>query len=630
MKKILVNLLVFLFLSGFISVYAQQSQGGYPASRYVSLKQAVHNIDLSAPDMQMVEKQDQEEALRFKPTRMAVNVAAGIDFAAKASWELVDNIWIGRLRISVEQAKGLILYYDDFYLPKKSKLFVYNDAMTQLLGAFSAHNNPPKGLFANEMVLGESVILEYNYPDKELIMPTMIIGEVGYAYRYTHADKSFGDSGSCEVNVNCSEGNDWRDEQRGVVRILLRIGGSAYWCSGSLINNTSQDYTPYILSADHCGGDASESDLQQWIFYFNYEASGCDNPTFEPESSSMVGAEKISRSGTEASDGSDFYLVELNDMVPADYNAYFNGWSRSESPASQGVCIHHPQGDIKKISTFTQPLMSETYISAYDAHWEVYWSATANGHGVTEGGSSGSPLFNSNGLIVGTLTGGYSSCSALEMEDFYGKFSYSWDQNGTETTEQLEPWLDPLNIGTNTFNGMGGQPTDVLYSSFQVIGDTSVTVGTSASFQSLAVGSIVEWLWTFEGGYPETSTAVNPEDIVYKSYGTYDVSLTVVDSNNDTATLVREDYIFVNPLAYPVPVSDIVTLDFGNEPIGHMKVNVYNVFGGLMYSVEEYLSTAYTYQMDISFLPNGIYILESNANEHVTQHKIVKADPAGE
>jgi len=51
--------------------------------------------------------------------------------------------------------------------------------------------------------------------------------------------------------------------------------------------------------------------------------------------------------------------------------------------------------------------------------------------------------------IVGTLTGGNSSCdsSYLDSPDYFGKFSWSWDKNGADSTVRLKDWLDPDNTG---------------------------------------------------------------------------------------------------------------------------------------------------------------------------------------
>jgi hypothetical protein len=81
------------------------------------------------------------------------------------------------------------------------------------------------------------------------------------------------------------------------------------------------------------------------------------------------------------------------------------------------------------------------------------WAETENGWGVTEGGSSGSPIFDVYGRIIGTLTGGQASCTSTQAPDYYGKFSYHWDSNGIQDTQQLKPWLDPDNTGLTSMSG---------------------------------------------------------------------------------------------------------------------------------------------------------------------------------
>jgi hypothetical protein len=165
----------------------------------------------------------------------------------------------------------------------------------------------------------------------------------------------------------------------------------------------------------------------------------------------------VAHGGNAAASGSDFFLVLLGTPVPESYNAYFNGWSREVStPSTSGVSIHHPQGDIKKISAYTTPLEPAVWKGGSKlAHWLVKWSQTPNGHGTTEGGSSGSPLFDSQGRLIGTLTGGDSSCDSafLESPDWYGMFSYSWDKNGTDSVSVLKYWLDPDSTNIMSLNG---------------------------------------------------------------------------------------------------------------------------------------------------------------------------------
>jgi hypothetical protein len=306
------------------------------------------------------------------------------------------------------------------------------------------------------------VVLELNVPVYADPVDWFTISEVAYAYQNMPSyisGKGFGGSDFCEVNVNCSpEGDAWQDEKRSVTRIQVKASGSTFWCSGSLVNNTRFDNTPYVLTADHCAfkwnSYATPTELENWIFYFNYEASGCEDPAVEPELFSLTGCEKIAHDGTAGSNGSDFYLVKLLDNIPASYNVFFNGWSLTGEVSLSGVTIHHPDGDIKKISTYTDPLVSTGWQgSGLQSHWQVFWVETFNNWGVTEGGSSGAPLYDAQGRLIGTLTGGFASCNNPDTPDYYGKFSYHWLSNGTADTSRLQPWLDPDNSGIQTLQG---------------------------------------------------------------------------------------------------------------------------------------------------------------------------------
>ncbi len=272
----------------------------------------------------------------------------------------------------------------------------------------------------------------------------------------------FGDAGDCQVNVACPEGDERRDQIRSVVRILVRIGNIAGWCTGTVLNNVAYNYEPLILSAEHCGlfnnAFASPQDLNRWVFFFNYQSPDCSDPPVEGNLDDffLAGAQLLARSDDEGGEtGSDMLLLRLNTSIPEAFNVYYAGWNRSGgiSP-EQGYCIHHPEGDIKKISSMSGSARSGAFGSNADnTHWLVQWRATANGFGTTEGGSSGSPLFDDNGLVTGQLTGGLSGCSTPNGEDFYGKFSYNWTSNGQSPDRQLLPWLDPLNTGLLALGG---------------------------------------------------------------------------------------------------------------------------------------------------------------------------------
>jgi len=380
--------------------------------------------------------------------------------------------------------------------------------------------------------------------------------------------KDLGDSGTCEVNINCSpEGDGYQVQKRGIARILFREGANWYYCSGTLINNTANNGQPYFLTAYHCGASASAADKNVWQFYFNYERPGCANTGTPPNN--MITGCTMKASG-DISGGSDLQLVMLNTTPSLSWNPYYNGWDRNATGSAGGVGIHHPSGDAKKISTYTGTPGTGTWSGgATNAHWTLSWATTTNGSGVTEGGSSGSPLFRgSNKYVIGTLTGGSSQCGGPMGTDYYGKMSYHWESNGTTDDKKLRPWLDPL--GTNPTTCPGFDPNAV---SAPPVADfnatpTTVTAGTPVQFTDLSSNVPTEWEWSFPGAFPSTSTLRNPS-VTYATPGTYTVTLTARNSYGEN-TKVRTDYITVN--AYSAPSSPITigtgTTSGGVIPLG--------------------------------------------------------------
>lgn len=453
MKK----LLPIILLLATVNSNAQVSLGGQPLTFHANFLQdlEVQSIRLDSPDMTVVNQEDLEAEMLGQPPRYAVHIPVGLSFENAGEWiEMKGGTRIWRLRLESPNALATTLLFDEFSLPEGSKLFVYNDDRSSVIGAFSSHNNTDGGTYATQLVMGNSCTIEYYEPGNVRGQGSILISHLGHVYRYIYppvVDDSRGGSQSCEVDINCSEGNNWQDEKHGVMRMSVVSNQGSGWCTASLVNNTSLDCKNYILSAMHCTENSTTQQFGQYVFYFNYESSGCGSgsaPTNQAITGVSLRADSDDGGGNS---GSDFALMEYTGTIPSSYNPYYNGWNAQTSASSNGVGIHHPAGDRKKISTYTTALTTTGW-GINNTHWRVYWAATANGHGVTEGGSSGSPLFDNQGRIIGTLTGGGSYCSQVPnpSPDSYGKMSYHWTSN---PGDDLKVWLDPTNTGQLTLAG---------------------------------------------------------------------------------------------------------------------------------------------------------------------------------
>ncbi|MBO6117197.1 MAG: T9SS type A sorting domain-containing protein [Bacteroidales bacterium] len=468
MKKIRLTLSAVLAFFAFTTVgHTQISTHQMPHSFAFTDATTVPTLKIAAPDVDeyLYKEQKAVEGNNsfLTPRASALLVPLKQNFFDKAVKTTDADADIYRMNIHMDYAQAINIYSDNFFIPKGGELYIYNSDRSKVIGAFTSKNNKPDGKFASEYVTGEDITIEYYQPKNVSQKAVIEISDVGYFFRDISEAGSnvkasaFNSSGSCHVNVNCSEGDDYRNQQRGVVRLLIRFNAtSTGFCSGTLINNADNDATPYIYTAAHCL-DVYMKDysyLSQLIVYFNYESAGCDRPDKEPSTAqTLTGCDKLVMQSLaeENKSGLDVLLLKLHDNVPAEYNAYFCGWTAERTPPEHGVGIHHPSGDIKKISTFTErPKRSALYDeSKVMTHWIVYFAKTEHGWGVVEEGSSGSSIFNEDGLIFGSLTSTSSpSCQPDNSKTFatYSRMDLAYDL--------IQPYLDPHNTGITRLQGM--------------------------------------------------------------------------------------------------------------------------------------------------------------------------------
>jgi hypothetical protein len=436
---------LFLVLVGAIfstAIFAQISHGGAPINWEDATYQPEFEIkNMPGVDLATLAAEDAvTDQYKEAPWRFGVEQEVAFNLENSGTWSFEEGVHVWRLGFNCPDALNISFMLSKFILPKEAELFVYNAQRTAFLGSFTLENNKEWEGLSLGVLDGASMVLEYHESPASHGMGEIEVNQVIHGYRslLNHQDAvlaemadrmgPFGNSGACNINVNCPEGADWQTEKRSVA--LIVNGGSA-WCTGSLVNNTAEDETPYFLTANHCLGNPSS-----WVYYFNHESSSCSGSTGTTNQSVSGGSLLVSSSG------SDYALIELSSTPPASYNVEYAGWDNSGIQPSSAVGIHHPSGDVKKICFENDQPYQATSGSAqvwYIDQWEL---------GVTEPGSSGSPLFDQNHRIIGQLYGGYAACSGSVnngQADWYGRFNVSWGLGASQ-------YLDPLNTGASTLD----------------------------------------------------------------------------------------------------------------------------------------------------------------------------------
>ena len=465
MKNILkISIVIILFCQNF-SVFSQDKENTpycFKMEEYNDKKsnsfqfKAIPIIEMRAINKSTIDSIKNDNNYGKRAFQFAYSFKTNIDILKESKIDSLEQGILYLIGIKSTGAKSLNLIFNNFNIPLGAQLYIFNKEKNDLLEAFTNSNNKNNKKLAIRPLLGDMLFIEYFEPYSKKTHGSIILGKVNHDFIGIYSrDEDYGNSGDCEVDINCAEGNNWQTEKRAVCKIIIDGTGL---CTGALVNNTNNDGRPFLLTAHHCICD--EATAESSVFIFNYESPTCDGVDGSI-------AQDIDGAGLIATFGdTDFTLLELSEALPQNYNIYFAGWDRNVGQSPNGVGIHHPMGDVKKISTYTDATVDAECVVDHPVgdvcdldltrpnndYYKVIFSETApDHHGVTERGSSGSPLFNNNHRIIGQLFGfdcdGPMCADPGSDESCYGKLSSSWTGGGTNTT-RLRNWLDPANTTT--------------------------------------------------------------------------------------------------------------------------------------------------------------------------------------
>lgn len=511
-KNIIFLILIFLPQLGF----GQVVQPGVPLSLGEKDLDLPPSIELTESALEIGRQKTMLQP-GLKPYLFAIPVDTIINILEEGSWdELSDGSRICRLGISSPGALSLNLTFNNYIIPEGVRVFIYTADKQVVRGAYTSINNKLSGKLATTPLPGDNIIVEINIPPGMLAyQPELTIGRISHDYKNPFGFKSgYGRSGDCNVDINCPAGDDWQIEKRSVVKFIR--GG--YWlCTGSLINNTANDGRAMIYTANHC--IANQGQAESSVFYFNYESPTCDGGNGRLDQS-ISGSDMLA-----STNKLDFALVELSVAPPPEYEPYFAGWNRTVSSSNDNVtCIHHPSGDVKKITKCYGTIVTGDFGSGFDknTHWRIpQWNL-----GTTEGGSSGSPLFDKDHKIIGDLTGGDAGCD-YNFNDYFQKLFVCWDKY-PEPEQQLQYWLDPLEIGALVWNGYDPSAAGKPVANYAFVPDLPL-VGKEIRFNDKSEGQPAQWEWSFENGDPSFSSLEQP---VVKFNKSGQVKVKLIVSNN--------------------------------------------------------------------------------------------------
>jgi len=382
---------------------------------------------------------------------------------AGTSFTMADGTKVWRLGIRSAGAYSINVLFSEFEIPEGSQVFLFNPDQTHILGSFTHQNNSKLNILPVAPVKGDELIIEYHEPANAAFAGRLVVGEVNHDYRNLRGAEPGPNVGTnfCMDNLVCDPNYENQYEEVGRSVVLLIIDGTIL-CNGTLLNNTARDGVPFLLTASHCLNNrfnVTNPDYEKVagsiVCFFNYNSPVCSPTMRGTEEQSMVSAVPCA-----INEKTDLALLELLQTPPVYYRPYYAGWNAMDAGVAPYSGIHHPGGSVKRINKYTGALNVASFDITHfkeNNHWHIpRWN-----DGSTASGSSGSPLFDAQDMVVGALSGGSSNCTFIPghptlkgpINDYYYTLKDSWAPDTTKEIT-LKYWLNPTSFPIYKIEGL--------------------------------------------------------------------------------------------------------------------------------------------------------------------------------
>jgi len=372
---------------------------------------------------------------------------------AKASISVMqqadDGGFVWATTVTSPDAVALRVHFQDFSLPANAEVYFYSPEGEAYGPYVGAGPNDTGEFWSNSVASSTGVVLlkYYGAPKAEdLAGLSLRITDVGHVV--LDFPRPGGEGGiasfcsynaSCIENATCGSTGGASAAENAVAKMRWISGAFIYICTGGLLADTdSGSQIPYFLTANHC---ISKNNVAANLeAYFQYQVS-CGTSTcagsFDPAPAPSTLGASIVATGR----GGDFTLLQLNQAPPS--GSVFLGWNNTPIANTNGASLYrisHPSGAPQAFSQHEVDTGAVTCTS-WPRGERIYSNDV---YGATEGGSSGSPVVNSAGEVVGQLSGccGYNCndvCDTGSNSTVDGAFAYYWSS--------VQPYLDPQGGG---------------------------------------------------------------------------------------------------------------------------------------------------------------------------------------
>jgi lysyl endopeptidase len=447
---------------------------------------AVPRLRLAAPAREVVLSPVPESALAAlreangKPSanlesmrrRLLIGVTRELDatHSPALEWQAVTGGHAARLALTSPDAGSLRLAIDLRGLPLDTEMVFQGSALPDRLeGPVRVGEVPDRTApWWSPLTEGERQVVEFFVPARHEVA-NLAPALAGASHvvttpssRFTKRLADIGVAGSCNVDIACSAlGSQpaFREAVASVAQMVFTDGGFTGLCTGTLLNDSDNStQVPWFYSANHCFDESAApfktptqmqavANTLSTLWFF--EAQSCRGTT--PVSSwtqQAGGATYLYSSPT-----TDVLFVRLNNAPPA--GAFFSGWDANPlSAGSPVISIHHPRGDLKKVTQGSMLRFGIPGVAGGNASYiETQWT-----NGTTEQGSSGAGVWSASAgayAFRGGLYGGTALCSNPTGTDYFSRLDLAYPSlaqylsptSATPIADFTDLWWNPAESG---------------------------------------------------------------------------------------------------------------------------------------------------------------------------------------
>jgi hypothetical protein len=413
---------------------------------------SIFSIPVSAADLAGIENYQCESCGGTMATTRKVRIGVVKSVGMKAEFDrmrrpMPDGGFTWTVALESPTATALRVHFTDFSVSPNAEVYVYGmngEAFGPYTGSGPGNSNDfwsntvsgsvafvQLRQYGNSSPVNRFTIADIGYLGEKFLLPFMqqphdYNGDIGRSLAHCPGNEN------CVEDASCYSGSAINDAKLAAAHMQWVSGAWLYYCSGGLIADTdSSTQIPYFLTANHClsrGKDAKALEC-----YFQYWTANCHGACYDP-----VGAvpRTLGADIMDSSRNGDHTLLQLWEDPPA--GSVFMGWTTNPVAFADGTHlfrISHPSGEAQ---AYSEHVVDSQYVECGGLPiGEFIYSQDVVG--ATEGGSSGSPVMNMSGQIVGQLYGacGYTLevCDPVENRTVDGAFAYYYPS--------VAPYLDP-------------------------------------------------------------------------------------------------------------------------------------------------------------------------------------------